>query len=106
MDLRTPCALCFWRSCSCGREQRAAIEQVCAERDRAHVALNAAECKVVEEAERAERDKAEALALLKSNKQALESAYNIVLEYDEGRAASEAAQFIHADIARIDAVLK
>jgi hypothetical protein len=24
MDLRTPCALCFWRSCSCGREQRAA----------------------------------------------------------------------------------
>lgn len=27
MDLRTPCLLCYWRACSCGREQRAADRQ-------------------------------------------------------------------------------
>lgn len=38
---------------------------------------------------------------LRRAERSLEAAYNIVCEYSEGRAASEAAQFIHADLEEI-----
>lgn len=45
--------------------------------------------------------RAELVNVLRRSEQSLEAAYNVVCEYSEGRAASEAAQFIHADLEQV-----